>query len=152
MKTSLRLKDFGKITLASLIGILPIVSTTSCRGEHKSEMYTPSMNEELSDALNSKLRKGVPSYSLARNWLQGYDLPDTLNPNKFAYFVVVNSGLLGSSRINVRDGESGIRIELDQIAADSAYARAIYPSDRERTFWKQLEDDLKSGKLPPGGY
>src|SRR3989344_631673 len=125
MKTSLRLKDIGKITLASLIGILPVVSTPSCGGEHKSERYRPSRAEELSDALNSKLRKGVPSYSQARKWLQAYDLPDTLNPNKFAYFVVSNPYLLDSQRVNVQDLETGIRIELDQVAADSAYAEAV---------------------------
>lgn len=153
MKTALRLKDFGKITLVSLMGILPIVSTSSCKIENsnKSSMYKPSRNEELSDVLNSRLRKGVPSYDHARKWLQGYNLPDTLNPNKFAYFVVVNPGL-GSPRVNVQDCENGIRIELDQIAADSAYAEAALPSKEEREFWRQFEDDLRSGKLPPGGY
>ena len=119
-----KLKNSISRGLAALVLSLPLaVSSTSCDKivrhnnpiEHKVDY-----KEQLTEQLNNKLHHWQsPNYETAKKWLIGYEAPNL--PNKFAYFVVYDTGLVGHSKVKIEDkGELGVRIELDY-----AYARDV---------------------------
>lgn len=115
--------------LAALVASVPIAfSTASCEPTPRMDhSRNPPLErkvdpkEQLADQLNNRLREwpGTPSYEVAKTWMVDYEAPEL--PNSFAYFVVRDTSLVGSSRVKVEDqGETGIRIELDY-----AYAQDV---------------------------
>ncbi len=115
-----------------MVASAPLVFGTACeRAPRMDYSRNPPLErkvdykEQLADQLNNRLRKwpGTPSYKVAQTWLIGYEAPEL--PNSFAYFVVRDTGLVGSDRVKVEDqGETGIRIELDYAYAQNVLDEA----------------------------